>query len=226
MLTFQALFISNVDVNPFQRTYVSEIRKLDEVERKLAYLTSQIDSSDLSGAVRPYSETQHLLMHHQQSSRQLDQVEASLGEHEERVKQMTESYETLLKRMAELQEARHVLRETAAFFKQAMEGRGQRQHGREDSVDEDQAPLLESADVSSQTVGGADPATHHQQGLELEFVAGTMDRARMPTFERVLWRVLRGNLYMNWGLFSFRNLMVLNLSDLLLSVLQPKSKNL
>lgn len=29
------------------------------------------------------------------------------------------------------------------------------------------------------------------------FVAGTLDRARIPTFERVLWRVLRGNLYMN-----------------------------
>jgi V-type H+-transporting ATPase subunit a len=29
------------------------------------------------------------------------------------------------------------------------------------------------------------------------FIAGTIDRARLPTFERVLWRVLRGNLYMN-----------------------------
>ncbi len=29
------------------------------------------------------------------------------------------------------------------------------------------------------------------------FVTGTLDRARIPTFERVLWRVLRGNLYMN-----------------------------
>lgn len=29
------------------------------------------------------------------------------------------------------------------------------------------------------------------------FVTGTIDRARVPTFERVLWRVLRGNLYMN-----------------------------
>lgn len=38
-------------------------------------------------------------------------------------------------------------------------------------------------------------------GLELiarRFVAGTIDRTRMATFERVLWRVLRGNLYMNY----------------------------
>jgi V-type H+-transporting ATPase subunit a len=33
--------------------------------------------------------------------------------------------------------------------------------------------------------------------FDLEFVAGTIDRARLPTFERILWRVLRGNLYMN-----------------------------
>lgn len=32
---------------------------------------------------------------------------------------------------------------------------------------------------------------------QLRFVAGTIDRTRIATFERVLWRVLRGNLYMN-----------------------------
>jgi V-type H+-transporting ATPase subunit a len=33
--------------------------------------------------------------------------------------------------------------------------------------------------------------------LLFRFVAGTIDRARMATFERVLWRVLRGNMYLN-----------------------------
>ena len=36
-------------------------------------------------------------------------------------------------------------------------------------------------------------------GFDLEFVSGTIERSRMPTFERILWRVLRGNLYMNYS---------------------------
>ena len=35
--------------------------------------------------------------------------------------------------------------------------------------------------------------------FDLDFVAGTIERTRMPTFERILWRVLRGNLYMNYS---------------------------
>ncbi len=60
------------------------------------------------------------------------------------------------------------------------------------------APLLEHA-----AEYGNLPGETGLSGFDLEFVSGTIERARMPTFERILWRVLRGNLYMNYsGEFS------------------------
>lgn len=57
---------------------------------------------------------------------------------------------------------------------------------------EDTQPLLTSVDPESQA-----PTDAHGH-FDLEFVAGTIPRERMSIFERILWRVLRGNLYMNY----------------------------
>ena len=193
----------NADVNPFQRTYVGELRRLDECERRLRYLTDKIESATDSStsaaspiSIRPYAETQA-------DGLTIDELDPKLKSHEERVLQLSNTYETQLRRMAEFEEARHVLRETATFFREA-ETRSSLDNGtRRGSSMDDQAPLLQNAMEQGQIGGLSDgsgfpPATG---GFELEFVAGTIDRARMPTFERVLWRVLRGNLYMNWGSF-------------------------
>jgi V-type H+-transporting ATPase subunit a len=58
------------------------------------------------------------------------------------------------------------------------------------SLDDSSAPLLQNDDQEGQYPGNS-------VSFDLEFVAGTIERTRMATFERVLWRVLRGNLYMN-----------------------------
>lgn len=63
------------------------------------------------------------------------------------------------------------------------------------SFDDDAAPLLES----QHDQGPSDSGIGGGGGYDLEFVSGTIDRQRMPTFERILWRVLRGNLYMNYA---------------------------
>lgn len=185
----------NSDVNPFQRTYVGQLRRLDEADRRLNFLLGKIEADGIT--VRPYADTKHLLQG--RSLPQLvDELDPVLAEHEERVAQMSDNHELLLKRMAELQEARHVLRETASFFREAARSGGDFAGVRTSfSGDEDRAPLLENAsDANAHSNGGDGNAL---QQFELEFVAGTIDRARMATFERVLWRVLRGNLYMNWG---------------------------
>lgn len=48
----------------------------------------------------------------------IDELDLKLQEHENRIGQMNSSWETLVKKQRELEEARHVLRETATFFQQ------------------------------------------------------------------------------------------------------------
>ena len=79
----------------------------------------------------------------------MDDLHVKLREHEERVGQMNGSYEALQKRLLELQEARHVLRETAVFFDQA---EGRNAEANRASVDDANAPLLD--DVESGFGGG------------------------------------------------------------------------
>ncbi|GAA98242.1 uncharacterized protein L969DRAFT_85810 [Mixia osmundae IAM 14324] len=174
----------NPDVNPFQRTYVSEIRRLDEMERRLRFLTAQIHESEIY--IRPLTETMHLVQG-RNSLQLVSELETILAERENRMSEMNESQETLQKRTMELEEARHVLRETAVFFSQA-------QSQTDDiraSFDEPSAPLLDHQMEQGDGDGYA--------SVDLDFVAGTIERSRMATFERVLWRVLRGNLYMNFA---------------------------
>ncbi|KAM0756349.1 V0/A0 complex, 116-kDa subunit of ATPase [Meredithblackwellia eburnea MCA 4105] len=177
----------NPDVNPFQRTYVSQVRRCDEAERRLRFLTVQIDAQGIP--MRPFEETQGLLAG-RSGAQALDELDSRLVESEQRVAAMNNSYEALEKRALELEEARQVLIETDVFFREA----STRHDEIRTSFDEGaSAPLL--GDIEA----GRGPEESGFGGFELEFVAGTIDRARMPTFERVLWRVLRGNLYMNYA---------------------------
>jgi V-type H+-transporting ATPase subunit a len=108
---------------------------------------------------------------------------------EQRISQLNDSYETLKKREVELTEWRWVLREAGGFFDRA--------HGNVEEIrasnDNDDAPLLEDVE---QHVQGNDYERSFS-GMNIGFVAGVIGRERVAAFERILWRTLRGNLYMN-----------------------------
>lgn len=125
------------------------------------------------------------------SATEIDELADRSQSLEQRVSSLNDSYETLKKREVELTEWRWVLREAGGFFDRA--------HGNVDeiraSTDNDDAPLL--ADVEQHASGQNGDAERSFSVMNIGFVAGVIPRDRVAAFERILWRTLRGNLYMN-----------------------------
>lgn len=173
----------NVDINVFQRAFVKEIRKLDEVGRQLRFLYGEIKKTDIKiSSVRSNdSATKASNLH------QTDELYEKISFFENRVRCLNESYQTLEKQYLELIELRHVLDETDKIFnKQDHNARKM-----STSSDPDMIPLLESdVEQNLMNIPGI-------VGISLDFTAGVIPRSCISAFERILWRVLRGNLYMS-----------------------------
>ncbi|KAK4670843.1 H(+)-transporting V0 sector ATPase subunit a [Podospora pseudoanserina] len=175
----------NGDLSAFQRAYTKDIRRLDNVERQLRYFHSQMDKAgiplrkldlDVENLAPP-------------TTTEIDELAERCQGLEQRVSSLNESYETLKKREVELAEWRWVLREAGGFFDRA--------HGSVEeiraSIDNDDAPLLQDIEHNN----GAADVERSFSGMNIGFVAGVIARDRVAAFERILWRTLRGNLYMN-----------------------------
>jgi V-type H+-transporting ATPase subunit a len=125
------------------------------------------------------------------SATEIDELADRSQSLEQRVASLNDSYETLKQREVELIEWRWVLRETGGFFDRA--------HGNVEeirtSTENDDAPLLQ--DVEQHPTGQNGDAERSFSVMNIGFVAGVIPRDRVAAFERILWRTLRGNLYMN-----------------------------
>jgi V-type H+-transporting ATPase subunit a len=125
------------------------------------------------------------------SASEIDELADRSQSLEQRVASLNDSYETLKKREVELTEWRWVLREAGGFFDRA--------HGNVEEIrassDNDDAPLLQDVEQNGQGQNG--DAERSFSVMNIGFVAGVIPRERVAAFERILWRTLRGNLYMN-----------------------------
>jgi len=181
----------NSETTAFQRTFTKEIRRLDNVERQLRYFKAQMDKAGIE--MRSHWDFDEDMLAAPQAA-EIDELAERSETLEQRIQSLNESYETLKKRETELTEWRWVLKEAGGFFDRA--------HGATDdirqSLEDDDAPLLQNVEVeegrANGNVGG------QQQSfavMNIGFVSGVIPRERLAAFERILWRTLRGNLYMN-----------------------------
>ncbi|MCJ1314653.1 H(+)-transporting V0 sector ATPase subunit a [Agyrium rufum] len=179
----------NSETSAFQRTFTQEIRRLDNVERQLRYFKTQIEKQSIP--MRPQHEFSNILA--APSASEIDELAERSESLEQRIASLEDSYETLKKREVELTEWRWVLREAGGFFDRA--------HGNVEEIrpssDNDEAPLLQDIEQQPRGANGDGQEQQSFALMNIGFVAGVIPRERMGAFERILWRTLRGNLYMN-----------------------------
>ncbi|XP_077993119.1 V-type proton ATPase 116 kDa subunit a 1-like isoform X2 [Glandiceps talaboti] len=157
----------NPDVNAFQRKFVNEVRRCDEMERKLRFLEKEIRKAGI--AIADTGENPEA-----PPPREMIDLEATLEKLENEMKEVNTNQEALKRNFLELTELKHILRKTQNFF------------------DEMHDPSL--AEESYSLLG--EEGTRPGQAMRLGFVAGVINRERIPSFERMLWRACRGNVFL------------------------------
>ncbi|XP_059894874.1 V-type proton ATPase 116 kDa subunit a isoform X5 [Gadus macrocephalus] len=162
----------NPDVNVFQRKFVNEVRRCEEMDRKLRFVEKEIKRAHIG--VIDTGENPEVPF-----PRDMIDLEATFEKLENELKEINTNQEALKKNFLELTELKHILRRTQQFFDEGFH------------LQMEDPSLLEESNIPLEP-------TEANRGvpLRLGFVAGVIGRERIPTFERMLWRVCRGNVFL------------------------------
>lgn len=175
----------------FQRSFIKEIRRLDNVERQLRYFRDQAQKRGVQVADPPEQSIASA-----PNVSEIDSLVERLNELEQRIIQLTASYDDLLLKKSLLVEKRHVLVNSGKFFDSAVRNPAEvRMSLEQDDYDSDNAPLL-SSEVEEASIMESQHPEFGLASLNIKFVAGVIPRHKTSPLERILWRSLRGNLYM------------------------------
>lgn len=157
----------NPDVNVFQRKFVNEVRRCEEMDRKLRFVEKEIRKANIP--ITDTGENPEVPF-----PRDMIDLEANFEKIENELKEINTNQEALKRNFLELTELKFILRKTQQFFDEMADP----------DLLEESSSLLEPSEM-----GRGAP-------LRLGFVAGVINRERIPTFERMLWRVCRGNVFL------------------------------
>ncbi|KAI8468064.1 MAG: V-type ATPase, V0 complex, 116kDa subunit family [Monoraphidium minutum] len=164
----------NADKSAFQRTYANQVKRCDEMARKIRFFHDQVEKAGLAVGVRTMDKAYDL-----------DELEGKLEELEGEMLEVNGNSERLARSYAELVELQLVLEKAGSFFDQARVDAQAENLDRAYSVPEDMgAPLLESALPVENKAG------------RLGFVAGLIAQDKINGFERLLFRATRGNMFL------------------------------
>lgn len=172
----------NPEVSAFQRNFVNDVKNCDEMERKVRFFEDQImkEKREIELSNHKGREEMALLkldlsvvkQESLETKKKIHEYRAEFDELERELIQMNSNQEALTKEYNIAVEMKHVLQKDSSFFIGVP----------------DASPIQESTSLLAETI---------QPSIKsLGFVTGVILRSKFPNFERILWRVLRGNLFM------------------------------
>ncbi|XP_075912673.1 V-type proton ATPase 116 kDa subunit a 1-like isoform X3 [Petromyzon marinus] len=159
----------NPGVNTFQRRFVNDVRRCDEMERKLRFLEKEMKQAEIQ-VVDSHSDPPA------PDPREMIDLEATLEKLETELNEVKINHMTLKRNFLELTELRHVLENAQHFLTE----RPEVEHKYEN---------MESFEPMDIALGNR----------ELGFLTGVIGREKIPMFERMLWRVCRGNVFLRYA---------------------------
>ena len=171
----------NLKVRSFQRTFVDDIRRLDNVERQYRYFYNLLQKHNLNLYETEEDNLKYTPSSHgvilPPSTSIIDDHVQNAAILETRLIQMVDAAEQLEQQKADLEQYRYVLQSGDAFFSkdsQAVVPASSSQNDDNESGPQDQPVRLSDS---------------------FNYVTGVISREKLSILEQILWRVLRGNLY-------------------------------
>jgi len=157
----------NQNVNSFEKKFVRDVRRCEEMERQVRFINATCKSANISliddGGELPAAPVPE----------EIAQLEEELHEKESEIKQVNEDYEKLKNNLRELLEIKHVIRKTQEFF--------------------DNKEVKRRDSVRNRGASGSAETSPNR----ITVTAGTITKARVHYFERILWRACHGKVMLN-----------------------------
>lgn len=158
----------NSKVSEFQRAFVQELRKLDEIERQYAYFKKELDRKGIEAKIYPYADEIVI----EQS--EIDDYSQNAAFLESRTQDLSSSAERLYEKQKDLKQLKFTVEAVEHFFR------------------ENSGPVSDVMPEESQLLQLESAAT---TDFQPRFISGVIDRTKVAPLQQILWRILRGNLY-------------------------------
>ncbi len=158
---------SNPEVSAFQRKFVAEVKRCEEIERILRYIKREAVKDGLV-PTEPSEDPSA------PNPRVISELETQLQQDEKNLSDLTTNYHALKKSQSELTELKHVLNYANQVLKES--GGDFQQNGTTAHANQDQ-------DASSSS-------------MKFNVVAGVTETHKLVSFERILWRISKGNIFL------------------------------